>query len=265
VRLDHTGSAVYTGWVRHRRYTEPRRVFRYPLAMAVVNLDELAELDRRSRLFGYNRFAPVGFRDRDYLLGRDEPLRGQLNQVMASRGRGMPSGPMLLLTGLRTLGSLFNPVSLYYCGDQHRALSRVVAEVNNTFGERYCYLLDSLEPAGTAAVRAAGEKVFHVSPFQETRGEYRFTVGLPGESLVVHIEYRREDDPILDATLSLRRRAFDSRSLLRMLALAPLNGVRTLALIHWQALKLWLGKAKFHPKPPPPAGELRARQLGGGR
>ena len=44
----------------------------------------------------------------------------------------------------------------------------VVAEVNNTFGERHCYLLAGPELAFGAEQRA--RKVFHVSPFCSTEG-----------------------------------------------------------------------------------------------
>lgn len=260
MKLSFAGSAVYTGWVRHRRFIEPRRVFRYPVALALLDLEDVTDLSRRLRLFGHNRPAPVTFRDRDHLLGQERPVREQLDEVLSERASGLPSGPVLLLTSLRTLGSLFNPVSLYYCWDEALLLRYVVAEVNNTFGDRFCYVLDELAPSGGSAVRSHAAKVFHVSPFQQVGGAYEFTVGLPGDQLVVHIAHRRESGPALDATLSLRRRPFNSRSLLRTLGLSPLTGVRTLTLIHWQALRLWLGRAPFHSRPLPPPDALRVRR-----
>ena len=72
---------------------------------------------------------------------------------------------MRLLTNLRCLGHLFNPVSFYYCFDRAgEGLQAVVAEVTNTpWGERHAYVLGVRSEDG--GVRERVDKVFHVSPF----------------------------------------------------------------------------------------------------
>src|SRR4029079_2744008 len=120
-------SALYTGTVMHARKTPKENVFRYRVCFYLLDLDELPELDRRVRLFGWNRRNVVSLQARDHL-----DIRGYLAEQEIEADR------ILLLTNLRVLGYVFNPVSFFYCyrGDD---LACIVAEVCNTFGERLQY------------------------------------------------------------------------------------------------------------------------------
>ena len=48
-------SALYTGWVMHRRLRPRHHRFKYRVFAMLLDLDELPALDRRLRLFGWNR------------------------------------------------------------------------------------------------------------------------------------------------------------------------------------------------------------------
>lgn len=248
-------SALFAGTVRHRRFSAPRHAFSYPVFQAWLDLEEIPLLARTVRWFSHNRFGFASFRDRDHLGTADRPVRDKLERVVARSGARLPHGPVRVLTNLRTFGYLFNPVSFFYCYEPSGQLGLVVAEVNNTFGETHCYVLDRLEPAGRA-VRAEADKVFHVSPFLGMQARYRFTLGLPGDTLVVHIDDEGPDGKLLDATLALRRRPFTSRELGRVLLRYPLMPVQVIALIHFEALRLWRKRAPFQRKPAPPPSLL---------
>jgi DUF1365 family protein len=247
-------SALYVGRVRHRRMTGPRREFDYPVWHALVDLGELDELDRELRCFSHNRFNLTGFDDRDHMGAERGPVRRKLDRWLADRGVAV-EGPIKLLTHLRVVGSVFNPVSFFFCDDREGGLRHVVAEVNNTFGETFCYLLDG---AGDA-VRDEADKVFHVSPFQPVEGRYRFRITAPGERLTAHIDLLRDGERVFDSTLSSERRELTSSSLLRTVLRHPHLGLHTLMLIHWQALRLWFRRAPFFTKPEPPAEAWRTR------
>jgi DUF1365 family protein len=60
-------SALYTGTVMHARTTPKENVFRYRVCFYLLDLDELPELDRRVRLFGWNRRGLVSLHDRDHM------------------------------------------------------------------------------------------------------------------------------------------------------------------------------------------------------
>ena len=185
-----SASALYEGWVRHRRHEPVVHEFRYRLYMAYLDLAELPEVLDRVPLWSARRPAPAWFRRSDYLeVDHDGPVR--------------------LLTHVRAFGHLFNPVSLYYCFDPDgERVERVLAEVTNTpWGERHTYTLDAMD--------ATIGKALHVSPFLGMDSEYRIRMTTPGEQLRVHMESRRDDRVDFDATLALRRRELSAWPVLR--------------------------------------------------
>jgi DUF1365 family protein len=248
-------SALFLGRVRHRRLGNPEHEFDYPVWFALVDLDEIQQLDRDLRFFSYNRLNLTGFDDRDHMGPEKRPVRKKLETWLRDRGVEYELGRVQLLTHLRILGHIFNPVSFYFIRDTEAQLRHAVAEVNNTFGETYCYLLD----ADGSRVRHEEEKVFHVSPFQPVDGRYRFHINEPGKRMTAHIDVLREGGRVFDTTLTVQRRELNSFSLLRTVARHPHMGLWTLALIHYQAARLWLKKAPFFSKPEAPAGAWRTR------
>jgi DUF1365 family protein len=186
-------------------------------------------------------------------------VRSKLDSWLASQGVEPPSGKVLLLTSPRHLGYVFNPVSFYYLLTPDGALSHVVAEVNNTFGETFCYLLEGSSDPAARVVRATADKVFHVSPFQPLSGSYRFFLTRPERRLVAHIEVIRDDRHAFAATLSSTRRPLTTGTLARMLVRHTHMSARTVARIHLEALRLWIKGATFHSKPAPPAAAWRTR------
>jgi DUF1365 family protein len=256
--LKDLSSALYEGVVSHRRLSPNPHRFRTGIYYLLLNLDELDDLADRIRPLGVNRRAVTSFRDRDHLGSSDEPVREKLERWLGDRGIALPGGPVMLLTNLRVFGYVFNPVSYYYCCDPNGVVEFIVAEVNNTFGETYCYLLDDLAPLGSRAMKSRREKVFHVSPYMEIAGiDYDWIFTAPDERLNVHIDEFRDGEKFFDATLSLRRKPLTTRNLISALLRYPHVTLRTITLIHWQALRLWLKGAPFHRKPAPPSGALR--------
>ena len=248
-------SALYLGRVRHRRLHDPVREFSYPVWHALIDLDELPMLDRELRFFSHNGFNLTGFDDRDHMGPEPAPVRVKLETWLRQRGVETELGRVQLLTHLRILGHVFNPVSFFFIRDREDRLRHAVAEVNNTFGETYCYLLG----AYGSSIRHEEDKRFHVSPFQPLGGRYRFRITEPGDAMTAHIDILREGTRVFDATQSAHRRELNSMTLLKTVVRHPHIGLWTLGLIHYQALRLWLRKAPFFTKPAPPAGAWRTR------
>lgn len=127
-----TESAIYEGWVRHRRMSPVEHSFRYRFFLAYLDLAELPEVLDPFPLYSARRRAPARFRRSDYLGDPERPLDQCVREVVAASGAPRPAGPIRLLTGLRYLGHCFNPVSFYYCFDPTgRRVEFVVAEVEN--------------------------------------------------------------------------------------------------------------------------------------
>ena len=168
--------------------------------------------------------------------------RGDYLDPSAVRALAGADGPVRVLTNLRCLGHVFNPVSLYYCFDRDETLRAVVAEVTNTpWGERHRYVLRARD----GAVHERVGKAFHVSPFMGMEHEYEAWLSAPGRELEVRIVSRRGGDVELDAALCLQRRPLRPRTLTR----APLPSLAVLTRIYANALRLKLKGAPYHPHP----------------
>lgn len=257
--VEDVASALYTGVIAHRRSSPKPHSFRYGVYYLMLNLDELEDVASKVGPLALNSRGLTTFHDTDHLGSSSVAVKQKLAMWLQERGRELPGGAVLLLTNLRVFGYVFNPVSYYYCCDPQDRLAFVVAEVNNTFGETYCYLLDDLEPLGPRVVRARRTKVFHVSPFIEMDEiEYDWIFTAPGDRLTVHINEFRRDRKFFDATLHLTRKPLSTRSLIGAMVRHPHITANTMARIHWQALRLWWKGAPFHSKPDPPANGLRS-------
>ena len=244
-------SGLYVGSVRHRRRRPVGNEFRYPTYHVLLDLDELEDLDRGLIGFGHNRAAVASLHDVDHLDPSPWALRDKLTTWLRSQGVEPPGGPVRVLTGLRVLGYGFNPVSWWFCHGADGRLDLIVAEVHNTFGEGHCYLLDDLDHRPDGTVRARADKAFHVSPFLGIDGhEYHFVFRPPdARRALVHMEVHDEDGVVLDATQQGRRQPLTTRTLWRALLVHPHLPLRTMALIHRQALRLWWRRVAVHPRP----------------
>jgi uncharacterized protein len=243
-----TASALYYGSVRHRRFDVRAHEFRYRLALAYIDLDELPTLLSGRLLASGPGLAR--FRRRHYLGDEHVPLGDAVRDVVGEQTGVRPSGPIRVLCNLSSFGHCFNPVSFYYCMDEAaESVEAVLAEVTNTpWGERHAYVLArGSEPASGLAGNSA--KALHVSPFMGMDQRYEWRVGIPGETLSVHIASSREGVRAFDATLSLRRRELTRATLARLSARYPASALRMLALIYLQALRLRSMGVPVHPHP----------------
>jgi DUF1365 family protein len=255
-------SCLYTGILAHRRLRPRRHAFRYPATLFHVDLDELPALDRSLRLLGVNRSRLFTFRDRDHLDGRDGELKPRLLAFLAARGLDLAGGKVFLLTQCRLFGYVFNPISLYYCHGLDAQLRAVVAEVDNTFGERILYVLKPEGPAGAAeSFRASARKEMHVSPFVSMDARYHFWLRAPGERLTVAIAEEERGEHFFDAHLWGRRRPLRDAALLAIALRHPLLTWNVTAAIHWQALRLWWKGVPVHHQPPPSPAQRAQREL----
>jgi uncharacterized protein len=246
---------IYVGSLSHRRLRPVRHEFAYPVFMAMLDVDRIPELMRVSPFSSYNRWNWAGYDERDHFGEPALALRERMRLNAAAHGVTLPDGPAFLLTNLRYLGYCFNPVSFYYLCGRTGELEMMLAEVNNTFGETCNYWLTpecEQAPAGRRGAQARRyetRKVFHVSPFMGLGHHYTWVFTPPGERLVAHTKASGDDGVFFDATLTLERRPWSAQALRQTLAQYPWMTAKVIAAIYWEALRLRLKGAPYHPHP----------------
>ncbi len=238
----------------HHRLAPKEHSFWYNIFMFYLDLDELDALHKKLRFMSVNKFNLFNFRDKDHLqLPRENPdttknTRQHITDYLKSNGTDIGSGRIMVLANLCTLGYQFNPVSFYFCYNEHGEPVCSVVEVCNTYREMKLYYLGS-ESQNDKGFKLNTEKNFYVSPFIDMDTSFDFDLQIPGEKLQVKIDdYNKLGKRFFISTLSGKRKPLTDSNLLLYFFSFPLITLQVIGLIHWQAFKLWLKKIKYHKK-----------------
>ena len=239
------------GEVRHTRLKPVKHAFDYGTYFLMLPMRTLAR--GGAGALAYNRWAPLSFFDADHGDGR-APAKGGalgwLDELLQAQGIDDADGEVWLHCYPRVLGFAFKPVSFWYCHRLDGSLRAIVVEVNNTFGERHCYLLD--HPRLGVELRA--NKVFHVSPFCPVEGAYRFRFMFNAERTrtVARIDFDDASGPLIETSVSGTLQPLTATAVRQALLRYPFMTLAVVLRIHWQALKLFVKKVRFFRKPTPP-------------
>ena len=251
----HLQPAVCFGAVMHERHTVANNRFVYPSAFLRLPLSRIDDL--KVPLLGIERSNFFSFRRRDHGPRDGSALLPWLLSALDAHGvRAVCDGEVVLQTMPRVFGYVFNPVSFWFCHDASGALRVVLAQVNNTFGERHNYLVHHADVRAIEsgdALRA--RKVFHVSPFFPLSGEYRFRFERRGRVHAVQIDLWDEGVLQLSTRIGGRAEVLDGHAMRRWMLRQPFMTLGVIARIHWQALRLAMRRVRFHRKPLPPQEE----------
>lgn len=213
----------------------------------LLDLEEIAALDRTLKLFAYNRWGLFSFQDRDHGDGR--ALDAWLDDLLAQRGIEA-KGPRQVLCYPRILGYVFNPLSAWFCHDERGRLKAMIYEVHNTYEERHAYVLPVDEDANP--IQHGCPKAFYVSPFLSRDCRYTFRIRPPDEHVAILIHEEEAGEAILDAGFAGRRAGLSDGALARLLWRYPLMTVKVVAAIHFEAVRLMLKGVRRHPHAPQP-------------
>lgn len=240
---------LWSGQTLHKRFFPFEREFRYQLVLIDVDIDRLEEAGRMSRLFAVNRQALFSFYEADHGgPERSGNLRSWAVDLFETAGVKLQTGMIRLVTFPRHFFYKFAPLSLWYGYDLNGTLKGIIYEVRNTFGERHCYVAAA---HGERSVHYA-DKNFHVSPFFDVSGQYRFTLREPGSSLDVVVENMKDGTRTHLANIKARILDATNSNFLKLALKNPMSTIGVTVGIHWQALLLWMRGAKYFSKPEKP-------------
>ncbi|MFK8068439.1 MAG: DUF1365 domain-containing protein [Gammaproteobacteria bacterium] len=237
---------ILLGEVRHKRLFPKLNEFRYKIYNIGIPLSKIDQIP-----IAYNRKAIQSFYDRDHGDCDGSNLEAWARKILSDQGLNEADGEIFLVCMPRIIGYVFNPVSFWFCFDKSEALRAVLCEVHNTFGEKHTYLCvnKDYEPI-TSEDTLEGQKLFHVSPFLEREGHYKFKFNISNEKFAVSINYfdSNHEEKLL-TSLSGKLVPMTETSCRMVLWKYPLVTVKAIVLIHWQALKLVLKGVCYIKKP----------------
>ena len=259
-------SSLYSCRVMHHRLAPKTHSFGYRVYLFYLDIEELPMLAKKLSWLSVNRFNLFNFRDKDHLhlpgeiadwhqdsgqqksTDQNKNLRDKLRKYLYKNGLELGAGRVMLLTNLAVLGYNFNPVSFYFCFDEHGAPLCAVAEISNTFREMKLFLIKKEEMKGER-FRQRIEKYFYVSPFIDLDTLFDFDLAIPNEKLNIRIDdYDRQGNRFFLSTLMGDRKPLTNTNLLRYFFSIPMIPLQVMSLIHWQAFLLWRKKFSFHKK-----------------
>ncbi|WP_323750928.1 DUF1365 domain-containing protein [Marinobacter sp.] len=249
------------GTIRHRRKLPTQHQFCYDIGMLALDVDDWDSVTSISPFFSLERFNWLGLHREDY-LDPDEPnLRRAVDQRVQAATGWLPDGPIQLITHPRYFGHIFNPVSFYLCYEpglspgQGDVPKVILAQITNTpWKERHLYCMECQQPGTHISGQWQSEhfafsKRFHVSPFNGMDQHYQWLFSFRGSELRIHMNVEQERRKHFDATLVVQRTPLNRISLHRSLRRFPIETLKGVAGIYWNALKLKLKGTPFYTHP----------------
>lgn len=240
---------LYDCKVMHQRLLPQRYGFTSGMFMFRLDLDRIGELVEEIPIISHNSVNLYSFHDKDHLWMGKETLRENVEAYLVEQGVTQRPQRIELLTSLRVMGYVFNPVSFYFCYREDDQPLCIIAEVHNTFGELKPYLLRE-EDFNGKRFEAERVKHFYISPFSDLDPFLQLRLEFPGDRLALYVNSRREAEttPFFRSSLTGHKRPLTQLELLRFSFRFPLITVKVMALIHWHALRLYLRGVPFHSK-----------------
>jgi hypothetical protein len=239
----------FEGKVYHKRYTPTVHEFTYPFYLLDIDLDFLSTL--KNRLFSLGGFNLFSFKSKDH-FGKHEDFMQNVDELLEQFGL-YPNENMHFITLPRVANFVFNPISVLILFDKDKP-THLFAEVHNYNGGRVVYPV-KLNTKNEKAYEGEVMKDMYVSPFLETKGEYRFFFRYEGEQMSLRVDLYEEGEKKLTAAFSGVAKPFKSMTVAKLFARHSFLTVWVVTRTLWQTLKLWRKGLTFYS--PTPADQIR--------
>ena len=259
--LQNLHSRLMVGWVRHRRFSPKNHQLRYPIFMMYLDLDELSVIEKCSKLFSLERFNWLSFYRNDYYKPNHEELKQAVITKICEHS-DIPANSIkriTMLTNLRTLGFIINPVTFYYAFDEQNRLVAIMPEITNTpWNEKHQYVLPTEKTDSNTSLvstlkkrfRYQLDKTFHISPFHPMNTQYDWRFSEPTlKNNLIHLENWQQHSKVFDATMVLEPTEISATNIRKTLIRFPWMTVKVISGIYTNALKLWLKGVPFYAHP----------------
>jgi DUF1365 family protein len=236
--------------VMHKRLFPKENTFSYSVYSMAFDLDKVDSLSD-GLFFGVDRWGLSSFHRKDHGPGDGGCLKSWASSLLKDHFADFEFKRIILIAMPRILGYGFNPVSFWLCLDGEDQLRCVIAEVHNTFGERHVYLCHESDGSIIGQnSRIHARKVFHVSPFLVRKGHYSFRFAPSSGRFGVWIDYHDEEGrkQLVTSMSGVYRKATRIQCLAAFVK-CPMVTLKTITMIHWQALRLFLKGIKVIRKP----------------
>lgn len=241
-------SKIYECSVMHHRIEPKKNSFKYNIYTFAIDLDELSIMDRKLKLFSNEKWNLFSFRREDHLNFGNSTLKEDMIEYVRENGCTAPISRVILITNLRVLGYVFNPVCFYYFYNPYGKVVCAVAEVHNTFGEMKPFYFDEKDMKNSSFFTKIYNKFFYVSPFQDLETAFEFRMYPPDKKLRVEIDDWKDNKKVFLSSYKGRSQSLSSFNLLKYFFKYPLVTLRVIALIHYQAFILYLKKIPYYKK-----------------
>ena len=241
---------IYSGTIRHRRFSPFNHFFTYPIFLAYFDIANVESMLKKSWIWNTNKPSIISFHRRDYHGDCEQTLDTAVRYTIKEKTGKDLKGPIRILTHLRYFGYCFNPVSFYYCFNEYdNDVELIMAEVTNTpWNERHAYMISD-RLIGENFFISNMKKEFHVSPFWGMDHNYEWIFSHPGKNLLVNMKNYKNGEKVFDATLSMHRDEMNIKNLMGKTLRFPFITAHVVWRIHWNAAKLWLKGARFYTHP----------------
>ena len=242
-------SMAYSGFVSHLRHRPKKHLLKYRVFYLLLNLGELEKLDRKLKLFSYNRPGIFSFYDIDHGARDGTSLVSWVFKTLKKAEIDREGGRVMLMCLPRMLGYVFNPVSIYFCYNKDDSLNAILYEVNNTFGESHTYVVP-IGNDGLTTLKHSFDKVFYVSPFVSMDCIYNMAITPPDRGLSITMEEADIEGPLLVAVFRGKGESLTNIFLSLALIRYPFMTIKVIAGIYWEAFNLWRKRIPiFHHQP----------------
>ena len=231
--------SLFESKIFHKRFLPKINKFKYSGFYIKFSIEDLQNLE--SKFFSLNKFNLFSFYEKDHGYRDGSSLLLWVKDTLKKAGIKNFSGNVVLQVFPRVLGYVFNPVCFWYCYSGN-VLVAIICEVNNTFGENHNYVIKNSINEKTTLL----PKEFHVSPFYDIRGEYKFDFT---KINIVKIGYYFDGKLQLNTSIKGKEIEWSDLNLLKIFLRYPFYTLIVILVIHFQAIKLYFKKIKYFSKP----------------